>query len=193
MKFYTIVCIYNYLFSSITNYIDMNSINDLKDKYAKAHEAYLKYKDTNKTNNIEAQFMPEVLAYLNESLKGYVIIMIPDCLLNFLGLDIIAVRNERIITYDVKICQHLHNNEVMVDGWKHDKQGNWYNALDDKLNDFFIFVNNDNIIVTTAKAVRNRIPPESECFFLRRDLYHTTKKAVIDLSGARKLVTKRIK
>lgn len=171
----------------------MNSINDLKDKYAKAHEAYLKYKDTNKTNNIEAKFMPEVLAYLNESLKGYVIIMIPDCLLNFLGLDIIAVRNERIITYDVKICQHLHNNEVMIDAYKHDKYGNWYCALDDKINDFFIFVNADNIIITTAKAIRNRLPKEEDCFFLTRDIYHTTKKAIIDLSGARKLVTKRIK
>lgn len=171
----------------------MNSINDLKDKYAKAHEAYLKYKDTNKTNNIEAQFLPEVLAYLKETLNGYVIIVLPDCFLNFLGIDIIASKGERIMLYDLKVCQYLHNNEVMIDAYKHDKQGNWYNALDDKLNDFFIFVNHDNIIVTTAKAIRNRIPKEDDCFFLRRDLYHTTKKAVIDLSGARKLVTKRIK
>ncbi len=167
------------------------NINELKDKYNKAHEAYLKYKDTNQTNNIEAQFLPEVLEYLKETLNGYTIIVVPDCFLNFLGCDIIASKGERIILYDLKICQHLYNTEVMIDGYKHDTKGNWYNALDDKINDFFIFVNHDNIIVTTAKAIRNRIPKEEDCFFLRRDLYHTTKKAIIDLSDARKLVTKR--
>ena len=40
----------------------MNVI-ELKEKYKKAHEAYLKYKDTNGTNCIETKFLPEVLAF----------------------------------------------------------------------------------------------------------------------------------
>lgn len=172
-----------------TNY-NMN-INELKEKYTKAHEAYLKHKDTNGTNNIEAQFIPEALANLQKQFPNGTIITVPDCFLNYAGADFIVSIGNHLYTYDLKVCQHLQGTEVMIDAYKHDKQGNWYNALDDKLNDYFIFINADNLIIVPTNYIRKRIPPKEQCFFLTRDLYKTTMKAVIDLTGCRKLVFSR--
>jgi hypothetical protein len=42
------------------------NIIELKEKYKIAHEAYLEYKDTNQTNNIEAQYIDEVKSILQK-------------------------------------------------------------------------------------------------------------------------------
>lgn len=167
------------------------NIIELKEKYKIAHEAYLKYKDTNQTNNIEAQYIDEVKSILQKQFPNGNIITVPDCLLNYLGIDFIVSIGERLYTYDLKVAQHLSGTEVMIDAYKHTKDGKWYNALDDKLNDMFIFLNADNIIFIPTNYIRKRIPPENDCFFLRRDLYHTTKKAVIDVKDCRKLIFSR--
>jgi len=167
------------------------NLNELKEKYKNAHEVYLKYKDTNQTNNIEAQYIDEVKSILQKQFPSGIIITVPDCLLNFLGIDFIVSVGERLYTCDLKVCRHLSGTEVMIDAYKHTKDGKWYNALDDKLNDMFIFLNADSIIFIPTNYIRKRIPPENDCFFLRRDLYHTTKKAVIDVKDCRKLIFSR--
>lgn len=168
------------------------NIIDLINKYKYAHEAYLKHKDTNCTNNIEAQFIPETLENLKKQFPNGTIITVPDSFLNYVGADFIVQNMDHLYIYDLKVCQHLHGTEVMIDAYKHDKQGNWYNALDDKLNDYFIFINADNLIIVPTNYIRKRIPPKEECFFLKRDLYKTTMKAVIDLTGCRKLIFSRL-
>ena len=159
-------------------------LTEIKEKYNKAHEAYLKYKDTNGTNNIEAAYLPEIIEALKRDFY-----IVPDCLLNFLGCDLIDLKSGQL--YDVKICQYLHGTEVLIDCWKHDKKGNWYKATDVKINDAFIFLNHDNIIIITTKYIENRIPPKEDCFYMKRDIYRTTLKAVIDVSDCRKLVIPR--
>ena len=167
------------------------NINELKDKYNKAHEAYLKYKDINKTNNTEALFIPEALKCLQSQFPNDTIITTPDCFLNYIGIDFIVARENALFSYDLKVCQHLHNTEVLIDAYKHDENGNWFCALDNKANDYFMFINADNIIIIPAKIIRNKIPQIEDCFFMKRDLYKTTKKAVIDVKDCRKLIYKR--
>lgn len=155
------------------------NITQLREKYKNAHEAYLKYKDTNQTNNIEAAFIPEILKAMNRDL-----FVVPDCLLNYLGADLVDLKTG--YTYDIKVCQHLHGTEVMIDAYKKNEI-----ALDSKINNAFVFLNADNIIIVPFKYVYDKIPPREECFYLKRDLYHTTLKAVIDVKDCRKLVIPR--
>lgn len=164
-------------------------INELKEKYAKAHAAYLKHKDTNQTNNTEALFIDEAVKCLKGQNNN--VITVPDCLLNYLGIDFIVESGSFVTTYDLKVCQHLNGTEVLIDAYKHDNYGNWFCALDNKINDYFIFINADNIIIVPFKTIRNKIPPMEECFFMKRDLYKTTKKAIVDLSDCRKLICNR--
>lgn len=161
----------------------------LRQRYRKAHEGYLKYKDTNKTNNTEAEFLPEILKH-TELFQNHSVFVVPDSFLNYVGTDLIDL--EKGATYDVKICQHCRNLEVLIDAYKKDEKGNWINALDLKINDFFIFLNADNIILVPYNEVLKRIPTNLEgTFFMKRDLYKTTRKAVVDLSTARKITISR--
>lgn len=172
-----------------TNYIIMN-LNELKDKYKKAHEAYLKYKDNNRTNSIEASYLPEVVALLKDVFPNCNIITLGDNILNYLGIDIIIDDNgKQQMFLDLKVCQYCHDKEVVIDAYKHDKNGNWFPAQDVKLNDWFCFLNADNIILVPSSFIK--IPPMDQCFFYKRDLYKTTMKATIDLSNVRKRVFKR--
>lgn len=165
-------------------------LNELKLKYQTAHRAYLNYKDINKTNNIEAEFVEKLKPYHKQIFGTEDISYLPDCFLNYVGVDYIDPKTGK--TWDLKVCQHLHGTEVLIDAYKHDKAGNWYNALNDKINDLFIFVNADNIIIVNADDIRNRIDQGGlETFFMKRDIYQTTKKAVIDLRGIRKVVLAR--
>lgn len=155
-------------------------ITELREKYKKAHETYLKYKDTNHTNNIEQQYMPEILSLL--PLKH--LYTTPDCFLNYLGVDLIDLDTGK--TFDVKICRHLTGTQVMIDAYK-----KGYKAVDCKINDYFVFLNSTNCIVATSDTISRLIPPETECFYLKRDLYQTTKKAIVDLKDVKKVVIPR--
>lgn len=164
------------------------TINELKDKYERAHSAYLQYKDTNGTNNVEAQFLPIILQYKSKIFGNKDIMFMPDSFLNFIGGDIIASDGN---IYDVKICRYCKDTEVLIDAYKHDEKGNWFCALDNKINNFFIFVNCDNIIIVPDWEIRKKIPTIDKCFFMKRDIYKTTKKAIIDVKDCRKLIISR--
>ena len=163
-------------------------INQLREKYNKAHSAYLQYKDTNGTNNVEAQFLPVLFMYKKQVFGDKDVIVIPDSFLNYLGVDFVASDGT---TYDLKVCQYCKGTEVLIDAYRHDDKGNWFCALDNKINDFFIFVNNDNIIIVPTKEIIKKIPSIKDCFFKKRNLYKKTKKAIIDVKDCRKLTIKR--
>lgn len=167
------------------------TLNELKDKYKKAHEIYLKYKDVNKTNNTEALFIPEALTWLKKIRPTSTFIANNDNFLNFLGIDIFEITaNGEVYTIDLKTCIHCKNDEVLCDGWKH--TGNlFYRATDVKVNDMFLFINEDNYILLPFKDVANNIPPKEECFYLKRDLYKTTSKFLLDTRSCRKLIFER--
>lgn len=164
-------------------------LKELKEKYNKAHQAYLEYKDTNKTNNVEAQYLPEIASSLKEIFPTCNIMILGDNILNYLGVDVIIDDGKSQMFIDVKVCQYCHNNEVIIDAYKHDNKGNWFPATDVKLNNWFCFLNADNIILVPSSFVK--IPPIEECFFYKRDLYKTTMKATINLSGIRRRVFPR--
>ena len=162
-------------------------LNELKEKYNKAHDAYLKYKDTNKTNNIEQQFLPEIMECIKKNFPNSEAMIMGDNILNYLGVDVIIDGGKMIA--DIKVCQHCNGNNVIIDAYKHDENGNWFPAYNNKLNNWFIFLNADNIIFVPASFIK--IPPIEECFFFNRDIYKTTLKANIDLSNVRKRVFSR--
>lgn len=161
-------------------------LNELKEKYNKAHEAFLKYKDTNKTNNTEQQYMPEIIECIYNNFQNAAVMIMGDNIINYLGIDVIINGN---MLCDVKICQHCTGNNVIIDAYKHNEKGEWFPAFDTKLNNWFIFLNADNIIFVPTKYIK--IPPIEECFFFNRDIYKTTLKANIDLSNVRKRVFSR--
>lgn len=169
------------------------NIKELKDKYYKAHEVYLKYKDTNQTNNIEAQYMPEVVAFLQEYKPNSKFIVNDDNFLNFIGTDIIEVTPDgKVKLWDIKVCRHLENFEVLCDGWRHN-DNIYYKATDVKINDYFLFINKDYFIVLPFRTIENNIPPKEECFYMKRDLYKTTLKFVFDSKYYRKYYKERKK
>lgn len=163
------------------------NLQDLKDKYNKAHETYLKYRDTNKTNNIEQQYMSEIIECIKTNFINSEVTIIGDNILNYLGIDVIIDGGK--ILADIKVCQHCNGNNVIIDAYRHDENNNWFPTSNVKLNDWFIFLNADNIIFVPAKYIK--IPPIEECFFFNRDIYKTTLKASIDLSNVRKRVYSR--
>ena len=161
------------------------TINELKEKYNKAHSAYLQYKDINGTNNVEAQLLPIILQHKDEIFGNKDIMFIPDCFLNYLGADIISSDGA---VYDVKVCQYCKETEVLIDAYS---KPNNHKSLDDKINDFFIFINADNIIITSRDDIYKLVPSVEECFYMKRDLYKTKLKAVVDTKSIRKLIIKR--
>lgn len=168
-------------------------LNDLREKYNKAHEAYLQYKDTNGTNNVEAQFLPEVLSFLQEYKPDSKFIINDDNFLNYIGGDLLEVTVDgKVKIWDIKICQHFENFEVLCDGWKH-SDNIFYRATDVKLNDYFLFVNKDYFIVLPFRTIEDNIPPKEDCFYMKRDLYKTTLKFVLDAKYHRKYYKERKK
>ena len=171
----------------------MITLKELKEKYNYAHEAYLKHKDTNGTNNVEAQYLPEVIAFLQEYKPNSKFIINNDNFLNYCGGDIIEVTSDgKIFLWDIKICQFLENFEVLCDGWKHN-DNIYYKATDVKLNDYFLFVNKDYFIVLPFRVIENNIPPKESCFYMKRDLYKTTLKFTFDTKYYRKYYKERKK
>lgn len=161
------------------------TINELKEKYNKAHSAYLQYKDTNKTNNTEAQFLPIILLHKDEIFGNKEIMFMPDCFMNYLGADIISSDGA---VFDVKVCQYCRGTEVLIDCYS---KPNNHKTTDDKINDFYIFINHDNIIIVRREDIEKLIPPVEKCFYLKRDLYKTKLKAVVDTKSIRKLIIRR--
>ena len=161
------------------------TINELKDKYEKAHEAYLQYKDTNGTNNVEAQFLPVLFMYKKQIFGDKDVIIIPDSFLNYLGVDFVASDGT---TYDLKVCQYCKGTEVLIDAYS---KPNNHRSIEDKINDYFIFVNADNIIITPRKEIEKIIPPVEKCFYMKRDVYKTKLKAIVDTKSIRKLTITR--
>lgn len=161
------------------------TINELKDKYEKAHEAYLQYKDINGTNNVEAQFLPVLFMYKKQVFGDKDVIMIPDSFLNYLGVDFVASDGT---TYDLKVCQYCKGTEVLIDAYS---KPNNHRSIEDKINDFFIFINADNIIITPRKEIEKIIPPVEKCFYMKRDVYKTKLKAIVDTKSIRKLTITR--
>ena len=169
------------------------TIPQLKEKYKYAHEAYMKHKDTNRTNNVEAQYLPEVLAFLQEYKPNSKFIVNDDNFLNYCGCDIFEITSDgKVKTWDIKICQHCKDFEVLCDGWKH-TDNIYYKATDVKLNDYFLFVNKDYYIVLPFRTIEYNIPPKEACFFMHRDLYKTTAKFVFDTKYYRKYYKERKK
>ena len=165
------------------------NLKNLCDKYKKAHEAYLKYRDTNHTNNIEQEFMPEIIECIKTNFPKSEVMVMGDNILNYLGCDVIIDSGK--ILADIKVCQYCEGLDVVIDAYKHDENGKWFPATDVKLNDWFIFLNKDNIIFVPTKYIE--IPPIEQCWFYKRDIYKTTMKANIDLSNVRKRVYPRKK
>lgn len=161
------------------------TINELKDKYEKAHKAYLQYKDINGTNNVEAQFLPVLFMYKKQVFGDKDVIMIPDSFLNYLGVDFVSSDG---ITYDLKVCQYCKGTEVLIDAYS---KPNNHRSIEDKINDFFIFINADNIIITPRKEIEKIIPPIEKCFYMKRDVYKTKLKAIVDTKSIRKLTITR--
>ena len=161
------------------------NLNELREKYNKAHSAYLQYKDTNGTNNVEAQFLPIILMYKKQIFGDKEIMFMPDCFLNYLGCDIISSDGN---VYDLKVCQYCKGTEVLIDAYS--KPDN-HKSLDDKVNDMFIFINADNIIITNRCDIYKLVPPIEDCFYMKRDLYKTKLKAVVDTKSIRKLIIAR--
>lgn len=168
---------------------------ELQNRYQKAHEVFLQYQHTNKTNDIEAANMPIILNWLKEIYPDWNFIVVPDCFLNYIGVDIIGTCSDTLRTFDIKICNgdgrgnRLTGNNVLVDVMKKDKDGSWHYVFNDKCNDVFIFKNAENIFMVNSKIIYNIIRelPEEELFFMPRDLKKTTKKAIISLEGKRKI------
>ena len=171
------------------------TIPQLKERYINAHNAYLEYRYTNKTNNTEAQFMPEAIAFLKEYHPQSRFIVNNDNFLNYCGCDIIEVSaDNKVFIWDLKVCKYYKDFNVLCDGWKHSSDNIlYYKATDVKLNDFFLFINADNFIVLPFDTVENNIPPKEDCFFMRRDLYKTTSKFVLDTKYFRKYYKERKK
>lgn len=168
------------------------TINELKEKYEKAHQAYLQYKDTNVTNNVEAQYMPEVLVWLKKIRPTSTFILNNDNFLNYLGVDIIEISiTGDVQTIDVKICQYCEKDDVLCDGWKH-SDNIYYKATDVKVNDYFLFVNKDNYIIVPFKEVEKNIPKKEDCFYMKRDLCKTTLKYIFDTKHCRRYKDERI-
>ena len=166
-------------------------LTEIKDKYNKAHEYFLKHKDFNGTNVVEAQLLPEVLAFLQEYKPNSKFFVNDDNLLNYCGIDVFEITSDgKVKTWDIKICQFQKEFNVLCDGWKH-SDNIYYKATDVKLNDYFLFVNADYFIVLPFRTIENNIPPKEACFYMKRDLYKTTLKFIFDTKFYRKYYKKR--
>ena len=88
------------------------TINELREKYEKAHSAYLRHKDTNGTNNVEAEFLPILFMYKKQIFGDKDVMIIPDSFLNYLGTDFITSDG---VSYDLKVCKYCKGTEVLID------------------------------------------------------------------------------
>lgn len=165
-------------------------LESLKERYNYAHKTYLKYKDINNTNTVEAQESEFITDQLKSIFKDSVIIKNNDNFLNYLGVDYIVIKNHKIITIDSKVCNAYKDNEVMIDAYRKDENGEWEIATNQKINDLYLFKNQNRVYLIPTKQII--VPPRKDCFFLKRDLYNTTMKAVIDVSSVNNKIIRYI-
>lgn len=157
------------------------NITDLRKKYEKARGAYLKHRYTNKTNNIEAEYIETAQKFLE---KYYdIVLSTPDGFLNYVGSDFIALKDGVAYVIDLKVCQFYYDFDVLVDAKKKDENCEWIDALDMKINDLFLFINHDHILLVDKDIIQKKLADvkDDDLFFMHRDIYHTTKKAVLRL------------
>ena len=165
-------------------------LEELKERYNYAHKTYLKYKNINNTNTIEEQESDFITNQIKSIFKDSIIIKNNDNFLNYIGIDYIVVRNNRIITIDSKICNAYKDNKIMIDAYRKDENGEWEIATNQKVNDLYLFKNQNRIYLIPTNQII--VPQRKDCFFLKRDLYNTTMKAVIDTSSIKNKITKEV-
>lgn len=156
-------------------------LEELKERYNYAHKVFLKYRDTNNTNIVEIKESDFMTNQLKSIFKGSTIIKNNDNFLNYLGVDYIVIYNNKIITIDSKVCNAYKDNKIMIDAYRKDEDGEWEIATNQKINDLYLFKNQNRVFLIPTNQII--IPPRKDCFFLKRDLYNTTMKAVIDVSS----------
>lgn len=154
---------------------------DYKNKYNKAHPAYMRNKDTNGTNCVEAEYLEEAIRTLQTMFPGFSIITVPDNVLNYLGADFIVTNGKKMYTVDLKVCQNNTGTYVTSDMWKHDTIGNFYPALDDKITDYLLFRNKTGYYLVNPDKLP--LVPKEYCFYFKKDLGRTTLKATVNISN----------
>jgi hypothetical protein len=78
----------------------------------------------------------------------------------------------------------------MIDAYRKDENGEWEIATNQKINDLYLFKNQNRVYLIPTNQIT--IPPRKDCFFLKRDLYHTTMKTVIDVFSINKKIIRYI-
>lgn len=156
------------------------SIQRLYEKRQKARAAFLRHRFTNETNNVE--LANNELA--KKFLKNYFdeVYETGDSFLNFLGADYFCVKDDTAFTVDLKVCKNCPLTNIMIDVYKCDDD-EWHSVMDNKLTEFYLYVTQDYFILLDREQmiqVLSKVKDE-DTFFLPRDLYHTTRKAVIDV------------
>ena len=165
----------------------MTNITDLRKKRERAVAAFERHRYTNGTNNVEAAFEDIAIDFLKRyfsDVKGT-----GHSWLNYLGVDFICLDDKGdATTVDLKVCQNLEKMDFLVDAWKKtDSKDKDYNefALDQKANEYFLFINKNIIALVPFNVVYEKTKQleKKDCFFMKRDLYHTTMKAIIHLES----------
>lgn len=156
------------------------NIQQLFEKRQKARTAFLRHRFTNETNNVE--LANNELA--KKFLKNYFdeVYSTGDSFLNYLGADYFCVKDDVSFTVDLKVCKNCPSTNIMIDVYKHDGD-EWYSVMNSKLTEFYLFLTQDYFILLNREQmiqVLSKVKDE-DTFFLPRDLYKTTKKAIIDV------------
>ena len=151
----------------------------LRTRYENAHAVYLQYRDINQTNNTESEFLPEAREFLKKYFDET--FTVGQGFLNFVGADFVVNKGEDTFTVDLKTCQHLDQFYCLVDARRKDEDGNWTNALDCKITDYFLFINKYYIFLVHYSILYEKIEKlrDDQMFFMTRDLRQTTKKAKV--------------
>lgn len=163
------------------------NLEDLKKKYKNAHKYFEKYRYSNTTNNIEEFYKDNAKKVLEKIFPNSIVCPNNDNFHNYLGDDFFVYYKDKIFTVDLKICNNCFGDEVMIDAYKKDENRKMIAASNFKINDLFLFKNSDKWILVRQKDIN--IPPKKECFFLSRDLYHTTMKAIINTKNLKRVIS----
>lgn len=162
------------------------NITEIRGKYHAAKDAFLRHRYTNQTNNIEKEYEEMSMEFLKRYFPE--VKKTGNSLTNYLGADFICWdEDENAVLVDQKTCVGLEGMNVLVDAWKKkDKYDKTYPifALDNKATEYFLFINKSILALVPFEVIyeKTKQVPKSDCFFMERDIYQTTKKAIITLS-----------
>ena len=167
----------------------------LRDKYKKAQLGYNKYSGTSPTNQLEKKFLPlaqEVLEEYFTFVKGA-----GNKYANFRGVDFACWKDEDMETVDMKLCLKYCNNRFLMDAVRRDENGEFTeHALDSKICDYILFINQSFFVLATYETVYNKVaavPEEDYYDFLDLDKTRTVKKCEILLDPCDCVYIKRRK